>query len=606
MLDPAGAETRSSANGRVTGLETIEVRRCSIPTVDSTPGSSTGPESVLACDSVILAIGQAPDLSWIGPEDGDRAQRTGDDRGRSRDPRDSADWIYAGGDVAFGPRNLIDAIADGRRAAASIHRQIAGEDPPIAVPSACRKLLPIVEVRGRTTDYTRVSRVPIPAELSERRIGSPEVELGYTPERGARGGVALPAVLPQHHARAVASASSAAGASTSAPRSASASSRWRRSRRRAARRRPASALDHPRGTVHPLRALRGPVSHRCPVTAGVVGIVDRSDRARTHRELGARWRRADGGYATRSGTGRSSIRARLIQGERALPVGHPSPVDLDAPRPGADVVPELLPAPLPGEGARKAFCASATRSGSGSSPTVLFVILVVTGDVPHVLLHAGGGLGVRRHAAPADQRRLRAAGPQRPPLVGAPDGARRSLLHLARVFYAGAYKQPRQFNWVIGVVLLCSRWRSRSPGTCCRGTSCQLLGGHGRHQPRPATCRCCGGRLQDLLIGGEPDRPAPPCCASTRCTSPCCPSLSCSCCCVHIWRVRKDGFAVAIAKERGDAEADVAVVPEEVSADPDEDKSPERYRLLGRRAARDRAARGTGAATTPSSRGLIS
>ena len=30
------------------------------------------------------------------------------------------------------------------------------------------------------------------------------------------------------------------------------------------------------------------------------------------------------------------------------------------------------------------------------------------------------------------------------------------FLHLVRVFYAGAYRRPRQFNWVIGVVLLCS------------------------------------------------------------------------------------------------------------------------------------------------------
>ena len=28
------------------------------------------------------------------------------------------------------------------------------------------------------------------------------------------------------------------------------------------------------------------------------------------------------------------------------------------------------------------------------------------------------------------------------------------VLHLVRVFYAGAYKKPREFNWVIGVMLL--------------------------------------------------------------------------------------------------------------------------------------------------------
>jgi len=28
------------------------------------------------------------------------------------------------------------------------------------------------------------------------------------------------------------------------------------------------------------------------------------------------------------------------------------------------------------------------------------------------------------------------------------------ILHTARVFYTGAYKPPREFNWVIGVILL--------------------------------------------------------------------------------------------------------------------------------------------------------
>ncbi len=35
------------------------------------------------------------------------------------------------------------------------------------------------------------------------------------------------------------------------------------------------------------------------------------------------------------------------------------------------------------------------------------------------------------------------------------------FLHMARVFYHGAYKPPREFNWVVGVVLLfCTLWLS--------------------------------------------------------------------------------------------------------------------------------------------------
>ena len=34
--------------------------------------------------------------------------------------------IFAGGDVVSGPKTIIDAVASGRRAAASIHEYLAG------------------------------------------------------------------------------------------------------------------------------------------------------------------------------------------------------------------------------------------------------------------------------------------------------------------------------------------------------------------------------------------------------------------------------------------------------------------------------------------------
>ncbi len=166
---------------RVSGLETLRVASVFDPDGRFNPRLIDGTESTLECDSVILAIGQAPDLSWLSDDDGVGLNPGGTIAVDRESLATSADRIFAGGDVAFGPRNLIDAIGDGRRAAASIHRRITGEEPPLPSPSG-RRLLPIVEVRGRTPDYTEYPRVPIPAELSERRIGSPEVELGYTPE----------------------------------------------------------------------------------------------------------------------------------------------------------------------------------------------------------------------------------------------------------------------------------------------------------------------------------------------------------------------------------------------------------------------------------------
>lgn len=166
---------------RVRGLETLRVASVFDPDGRFNPRLIEGTESAMECDSVILAIGQAPDLSWLSSDDGVELNPGGTIAVDRESLATSSSWIFAGGDVAFGPRNLIDAIGDGRRAAASIHRQIAGEEAPLPSQSG-RKLLPILEVRGRTPDYTEYPRVPIPAEPSERRIGSPEVELGYTPE----------------------------------------------------------------------------------------------------------------------------------------------------------------------------------------------------------------------------------------------------------------------------------------------------------------------------------------------------------------------------------------------------------------------------------------
>jgi formate dehydrogenase beta subunit len=163
----------------VEGLETLDVSSVFDADGRFNPTFTPGSEKTLACDTVILAIGQAPDVSWLDPGDGVELSPRGTIAVERDSLATSAAGIYAGGDVAFGPRNLIDAIGDGRRAAASIHQLIAGEEAAPAAPRF-RKMLPIMSVNRPVLDYDAVPRVPIPSVPSERRIGVPEIELGYT------------------------------------------------------------------------------------------------------------------------------------------------------------------------------------------------------------------------------------------------------------------------------------------------------------------------------------------------------------------------------------------------------------------------------------------
>ncbi len=115
-------------------------------------------------------------------------------------------------------------------------------------------------------------------------------------------------------------------------------------------------------------------------------------------------------------------------------------------------------------------------------------------------------------------------------------------LHLVRVFYAGAYKKPREFNWVIGVVLLLLTlglsftgyllpWDQLSYWAVTVGTN--LV----NYVP------LVGNQLQDLLIGGDQIGQA----TLLRfyvLHIAILPGLLVLVLSVHIWRVRKDGFAV--------------------------------------------------------------
>jgi NADPH-dependent glutamate synthase beta subunit-like oxidoreductase/ferredoxin len=76
-------------------------------------------------DQIILAIGQATDLRFVAPEDQLRIDR----HLLAVHPESletDAEGVFAGGDAVHGPRLVVDAVADGKRAAHAIDAYLSG------------------------------------------------------------------------------------------------------------------------------------------------------------------------------------------------------------------------------------------------------------------------------------------------------------------------------------------------------------------------------------------------------------------------------------------------------------------------------------------------
>jgi NADPH-dependent glutamate synthase beta subunit-like oxidoreductase len=166
--------------GRVRGLQTIEVESVFDTDGRFAPTFRPDTEAVLRADSIVLAVGQVADLGFL-----DRVPLDVTPHGTVWvDPltlRTSHPAIWAGGDVAHGPRNLIDAIADGQRAASAIHHALSGGTAPAPRVGTEHRIELRHRVGYRRLDsaYDAIPRVDVPAIPTNRRVGFAEVETGY-------------------------------------------------------------------------------------------------------------------------------------------------------------------------------------------------------------------------------------------------------------------------------------------------------------------------------------------------------------------------------------------------------------------------------------------
>jgi len=149
-------------------------------------GTVTG-EVTIPCDDVILAIGQDNAFPWIERDIGIEFDEWECPVVDEETMMCSRDGIFFGGDSAFGPKNIIWAVAHGHEAAISIHKHCQDESLkdrlPVGVNLSSQKMG--MHEWSYSNDYDPAARRLMPhVDLKERfKKLDIEVELGFTAEQ---------------------------------------------------------------------------------------------------------------------------------------------------------------------------------------------------------------------------------------------------------------------------------------------------------------------------------------------------------------------------------------------------------------------------------------
>ena len=126
---------------------------------------------LLDCDTVLIAAGQATDLSFLEDGGADVEQfRPGWPKVDPVTLATSAPGVFVAGDLAHGPRLLIDAVASGKKAARSIYQHVTGRTlHPETLTSFVR-----LDRYKRERGYEQIRRVELSALDAAERLKNPQ------------------------------------------------------------------------------------------------------------------------------------------------------------------------------------------------------------------------------------------------------------------------------------------------------------------------------------------------------------------------------------------------------------------------------------------------
>ena len=189
LTAPAAVET---GEGRVTG---IRCQRMELGEPDASgrrrPVPVPGSEFVIPADTMIAAVAQAPEISFLDEGHGLEVSAKGTFVVDPKTLATARPGVFAGGDAYRGPGILIEAIADGRRGALSIDRYLRGvdlltarEEAPLQVADLADEEIKAIVASGEADPSPRAAIPMVPA--SERVRDFREVELALTEEEAKR------------------------------------------------------------------------------------------------------------------------------------------------------------------------------------------------------------------------------------------------------------------------------------------------------------------------------------------------------------------------------------------------------------------------------------
>ncbi|MBM4445904.1 MAG: hydrogenase [Chloroflexi bacterium] len=175
----------ASDNWKVTGLQ---CSRMQLGEMDASgrrrPVPIPGSEFFAEADTVIAAVGQAPDLSFLPPDSALERTRWETLAVDSNTLSTNVPGVFAGGDFVTGPGMVIDAIAAGRRGALAIDKYLKADITRVEMYDLKTEVIVEAATKVEEETWEAQPRLEVPTlPTEERKHSFEEIELSFSEEK---------------------------------------------------------------------------------------------------------------------------------------------------------------------------------------------------------------------------------------------------------------------------------------------------------------------------------------------------------------------------------------------------------------------------------------